>query len=460
MQHAPVQYRLADDMAGVRAVAARHVGSAAELAESLRQITRLVSEIDFTRYDTNTVRDGAHPLILSLFDTRTMLHDQLATWHRRGYMTRDVQLALRDVFRVTRYATDMLGEIAIDHRVLGKDEKTYRAFTGPDFNTLGHPQLGSGVHEPFRSGDILLMRGMAANSAAIARIGDIDSQFSHIAIVYIDARGRHLVTEALIEDGAVVNSLEHVLDHGLGRCIVFRHKDADLAARAAKTIHDYVQGTLGAGVGRAIPYDFSMELKGYKTLFCSKLVRQAFDMASDGKALLPTFKTSLFMKNRDFFKRIGVTATETFAPGDIELEPGFNIVAEWVDYRVTSDLRLADLTMDKFFEWMDQHHYRFRETFVIHLISLFGRFSSYLSDGAKSLLADVVPKVPFNMKRKTIATIAMLHKTTEEVTAELRVAERRSKAETGRPLHPREIRAMLEAIRARDGGKVGYLEAP
>ena len=45
------------------------------------------------------------------------------------------------------------------------------------------------------------MRGMHHNSAAIARIGDVDSQFSHLAIVHTDESGKHWVVEALIEDG-------------------------------------------------------------------------------------------------------------------------------------------------------------------------------------------------------------------------------------------------------------------
>ena len=66
------------------------------------------------------------------------------------------------------------------------------------------------------------------------------------------------------------------------------------------------------------------------------------------------------MKNRDFVDRIGVTAKETFAPADIELEPDFDLVAEWQDYRVTSRLRLQDLLMDKLFLWMDEYDYRFQ----------------------------------------------------------------------------------------------------
>ena len=53
-----------------------------------------------------------------------------------------------------------------------------------------------------------MMRGMHHNSAAIARIGDVDSQFSHLAIVHTDDGGKQWVVEALIEEGSVIHSLE------------------------------------------------------------------------------------------------------------------------------------------------------------------------------------------------------------------------------------------------------------
>jgi len=457
MQREPSRDTLDRVFEAIRATALSHAKSARELDANLTSAARRIASVDFAQYDPHEVARRAHGMMVGLSDMRMLLRDEIATWQRKGLMTREVQKALRDLIRISRYATDMLGEIAIGHRTLGDGERTWRAFSGPDFNTLGHPSIPSGAAVDFEAGDVLLMRGMAANSGAIARIGDVDSQYSHVGIVHTDRRGRQFVTEALIEDGAVVKPLDEVLSEGLGRCVVFRHKDASLAARAGAMIHDYVQRSLTSGMGRNIVYDFSMELKGYKRLFCSKLVRQAFDMASDGKVLLPTYKTSLFMKNRDFFNRIGVTATETFAPGDMEIEPDFKMVAEWADYRVTSDLRLIDLTMDRFFAWMDAEQYRFKETLAVNLISGLGRFASILSPDAKTLISDVVPKTPIHMRRRTIATIVMLHKTTQTVVEELRRHEQSRKAETGRPLHPTEVWALIEAIRAREGGVVGYL---
>src|SRR4029079_9855606 len=133
-----------------------------------------------------------------------------------------------------------------------------------------------------------------------------------------------------------------------------------------------------------------------------KLVRKAYGLASDQKYLLPTFTTRFDMKNRDFVERIGVTAKETFAPADIELEPDFDLIAEWQDYRVTSRLRLQDLLMDRLFLWMgrdawspprrrwearrmdrvflgmEQQASRFKEDLPIKLVGIFGQLSGQL----------------------------------------------------------------------------------
>ena len=221
------------------------------------------------------------------------------------------------------------------------------------------------------------MRGSAYNSAAIARIGDVDTQFSHVGMIHVDSDGHHSVVEALIEDGAVITPLEHALDCGIGRAVLYRCRDGELARRAADLIFEHVKKSHGA-LSRRIVYDFSMELPGYKKLYCSKLVRQAFDMASNGAVMVPAFTTRLHMNNRDFFDRIGVTADQTFAPGDIDLDPRFDLVAEWQDYRLTSTLRLQDMLMTKLLEWMERRGFVFEEDIVIRLVALLGQGASLL----------------------------------------------------------------------------------
>ena len=455
MLHTTPRRRLEDDLAAVESIAARPATTAKELAANLTELYEATFNVSLDRYEMATLLASAPDIARSIFAMRIRLRNQIADWHARGFLTLGGQRALRNALRIARYATDTLGELNIRYAQLGPGEKTLRGFSGQNINTLVNPAFQTGGDLDFRSGDLLLMRGMHHNSAAIARIGDVDSQFSHLAIVHTDADGKHWVVESLIEAGAVINPLASTLEHGLGRCVLFRHKDKSLAARAAALIHDVVRRS--DEKGKHIWYDFTMELAGDKELFCSKLVHKAYRLASNDQTLLPTFTTRFDMKNRDFVERIGVTARETFAPADIELEPDFDLVAEWQDYRVTSRLRLQDLLMDRLFLWMEQYDYRFKEDLPIKLIGYLGKLSGQLSTRAKDLIADVVPKVPPNMQRSTIQAVAMLHRTAEPLLAELQAMERRSIDRTGRPLHAREVYEFLEGKRQASNGQIGYL---
>jgi hypothetical protein len=91
------------------------------------------------------------------------------------------------------------------------------------------------------------------------------------------------------------------------------------------------------------------------------------------------------------------------------------------------------------------------------LIGVFGKLSGRMSDRAKQLVADVIPKVPPNMSRSAIKAVAMLHRTAEPLLADLMALERNSIERYGRPLHPREVAAYLETVRKQSKGRIGYL---
>ena len=179
----------------------RPASTATELADSLAEVYEAVFNVSLDRYDLGELARSAPALMLSIFALRLKLRDRITDWHKQGFMSLNVQLALRNVLRIARYATDMLGELNIRFARLGPGETTLRGFRGADANTLVNPAFATGGDLPFRSGDLLLMRGMHHNSAAIARIGDVDSQFSHLAIIHTDEDGAQWVVESLIEEG-------------------------------------------------------------------------------------------------------------------------------------------------------------------------------------------------------------------------------------------------------------------
>ncbi len=78
------------------------------------QIYQAVLDVDLDRYDLREVKAIAPSLMQSIFEMRMSLRNQIGEWHRQGFMTRPVQKALRDVFRVSRYGVDMLGELGMD----------------------------------------------------------------------------------------------------------------------------------------------------------------------------------------------------------------------------------------------------------------------------------------------------------------------------------------------------------
>ncbi len=429
----------------------------AGLATALEDAYRAISFARVSDIPPDTLRANGHDICEALFATQAKVRANLQGWHAAGAIGPITERRLRDIFRYCRNAIERVGECALDHPRLGADQSPMRAFSGgaPFCSRAVAGQCRDGDIK-FQDGDILVQRGRRHNSAAIARIGELDSQFSHVSVVAHDRDGAQVAVEALIEDGAVCTPLDEALAHGIGRAMLFRYRDHALARAAAEYAYERVARSQPP-LGTAILYDFTMELAGYDKLFCAKLVRMAFDGASSGRVMLPSYPTRLTMKNRDFLKRIGVTAQATFSPGDLELEPDFELIAEWRDFRMTSELRLKDFVVIKIFEWMELYGFRFRPDIVMLLIGLLGRLSTHLSDDARAHVAELAGKVPPNMSRTAIAAVAMLHQTAEPMYRELQLLEDETIRVTGRQLTPSQAFRALETYRARHGDRVGYL---
>ncbi len=426
------------------------------LTAMLEEITATFRNIHFEHFDKPELRTAVPEILRSIFDLRLRLRSKLPAWHKGWKLSANGQRALREVLKITRYTTEMLGEFHIRFKRLNDGERTYQGFTGDKINTLLNPQFDTGRGLQFQAGDILLMRRCADNDAAIARIGGMDSQFSHLGVIYVDLRRRLHVVEATIEYGAVITPLEEVLNQGLVRASLLRHKETALARQAARIIHDRVTNSLRCEAQR-IPYDFTMQLEGYEQLFSAKLARAAYDEASGGEIKLPTFVTRFSPKHRNFLNRIGVTAEVTFTPIDMEIEPQFDLVAEWRDFRTTAKARLQEIIMDRLFDWMEQYGYRFREDFTIKMMAGLGLRSGWLPTTVQQALQEVMPIVPANMNKRAVAAIAMLYYTGQVLLDEMLRLQVNHIDKTGLPLPPTKAAAALEKIREQSGNRIGYL---
>lgn len=205
------------------------------------------------------------------------------------------------------------------------------------------PDLTPGVDEPsatpaavvhgvrVHSGDVLLSRGGAATSALIARGNDFPGNFSHVALVHVEAgTGRVRLVEAHIERGVAIATPEEYLGDGKLRVLVLRPR-ADLPAVAARPAlpHEAATAALARAEAGRIAYDFAMDARDPTRLFCSEVAAQAYRKL--GVALWPAPSHLSAPGLRAWLAGLGVRHFETLEPADLELDPQLRVVAEWRD---------------------------------------------------------------------------------------------------------------------------------
>ncbi|MES2964508.1 MAG: YiiX/YebB-like N1pC/P60 family cysteine hydrolase [Bdellovibrionota bacterium] len=293
-------------------------------------------------------------LIQDLFQTRLLVRQRINQLADKGQATRECTDAARSVLRAGRFLEDVLGQLQLDFPK--NDPKNMPpVLKGEAPWLLVNPKFGK---FELKTGDVLISRGSAFTSAAIARIADADAQFSHAALIYVDDKTGQVETmEAHIEIGSVVAPLEKYLEDGKTRSVLFRHQDAALAVRAAKLMREEILAYKAKHKDN-YPYDFKMEEQNAKEIFCSELIRRAFELASDGKEILPRLTSNVNPKNTKFIERLGVQTGETFLPGDVELEGRFEMIAEWRDYSRMSESHIHDAILVTMYDWMDRYAYQ------------------------------------------------------------------------------------------------------
>lgn len=181
------------------------------------------------------------------------------------------------------------------------------------------------------SGDILVSRGGAATSALIARGNDFPGNFSHVALVHVDAVTHAVsVIEALIERGVVVSPIATYLRDTKLRIMALRLR-ADLPALVADPLlpHKAAEQAREKATRRHIPYDFAMDCDDPTKQFCSEVASAAY--RSVGIHLWMGVSHLSTRGVISWLAALGVRHFETQEPSDLEYDPQLRVVAEWRD---------------------------------------------------------------------------------------------------------------------------------
>ena len=372
--------------------------SASDCPNQLNSLTGYIHSLDPSQMKTHSWGGKSERLIQELFQSRIRIREELKSLSEQRALSFECVKAARAALRHLRGIEDYLGMVGYQNalkqaRDLLKKEDSepnsqftnqiavqdatrvampprpilgpiihfpqFEGLPGPSYlprDTLVNPNLKEAPG--LKSGDILLSRGNANVSALIARMADDDTQFSHLALIYVDPITHAPYTiEAHIEHGSVILPLSEWLKDGKVRTVVFRQKDSHLAALAARHMFETVKRN--TDLGRPIEYDFSFNMNDHRKLFCSEVVRTGYEFASSGSVMVPAYPSRFTAKNRDLFERMGIEERESFLPEDIEMDPRFQLLAEWRNFRDLGSSIRKDAILSAAYDWMEHHHYHF-----------------------------------------------------------------------------------------------------
>jgi len=344
-----------------------------QLHEMIRQYFKVAWQLPAELFNKTTLKAEGPEAVQNSFQLRLKLGKILKRAQAENKLTKDLIRDTRNLMRAGRYIEDMTLEVTYQteqEKALLKegDLKPKAGFSGGVKNNLINAGFQNELN--LKSGDLILVRGNSFNSAAISRVGDIDSNFSHIAMVHVQPQvkneantifERSYVMEALIETGTGIRTLKNFLEEHAGyRLAVFRMDGkSNIPDRAAYWMYNHIYQTKIIQK-KKMPYNFSMDLTVTNKLFCSQLAYMAYQKGAGYNLML--FPTELSKNYRNFYKFIGVKADSTYAPGDIETDPRFTLVREWRDYNFTKSIRYKDMILNQLFNWMETYNFKFSST--------------------------------------------------------------------------------------------------
>jgi hypothetical protein len=200
------------------------------------------------------------------------------------------------------------------------------------------------------SGDMLVSRGGYPTSALIARGSDFPGNFSHVALVHVDASsGAASTIEAHIERGVAISTAVEYLAGKKRRILVLRPR-ADLPALVANPMlpHEAASRMLARARSERIPYDFTMDYADASRLFCSEVASAAYREL--GLTLWTGLSTISAPGLRRWLASFGVTQFETQEPSDLEYDPQLVVVAEWRDTAALAADHIDNAVIDAMLE--------------------------------------------------------------------------------------------------------------
>ena len=217
----------------------------------LQSLETKINQLSAPGLKKEDLKSEAPALLDNLFKTRVAIHSRLSP-----SLSDDCVKEARNLSRQFRFLEDFLGEILYQTTPIDVDNYDFEKL-GPtpiDENTNGFLLQKAAENFDFKKGDLMIARGVSLLSAMIARLGDTESQFSHVVFVTQnpdkadDAKDKMQTIESYVGLGVQIYEREYALRNYNARLLVLRPKDQSLGEKASDFMRQYVVDHQGKNV--------------------------------------------------------------------------------------------------------------------------------------------------------------------------------------------------------------------
>lgn len=413
---------------------------------NMNQIASLLDNVKTADYQDEIKKAGHETLLDELMNFKVTIHNKLRSFHLENGLEKACADAARSALRTIRTTEDYVTE---SYYREAKDSMPFpdNSFDDGNLHVRRNPEFSNfSLKRDLQSGDILLTRGNAYTSAAIASLGEFDTQFSHMSMVYRDPEGKLWTVEAHIEVGSFVRPLQDHIDDKNYRTMVFRYDDAEVAHKAAEYIFNKVKQA--SDTTGNIRYDFGFDQDDNQELFCSEIISYAYAHVTEGALQIPLYRSQLMTRKPEFVKQLEIKAEKSFIPADIEVDPRFKLISEWRDAAKTQENLQKDAVLHAMFKWSDEYGYRMIQ--ASSKKSLLYRNIAWPLRRVPFLKRYFKDKMPLNMSRRLIGYFGVLDSIGELLQEKLKVEDNKSVETKGIPMLKDEKAQFLESIRLED----------
>lgn len=405
-----------------------------------------LDNLDLKSLPLSELKTHAQLIADNSWKIRTTLHSRLSEFDK------ECVYQIQSNFRQFRFIEDYLLEIAHQVEASTPDKIDFQKQpipmldSSPSYYVTRTTALGEGLK--FEDGDMLVTRGVSFLSSMIARLGTRATQFSHIVFIHKDDKTGELKTiESYVGVGVAFYNFDFALKNENARILWLRSKDKHLAKKAALKISSLVKSRIESR--KPIKYDYQLNFKDATTMSCAEVSQVAFEMASGGKFKIPFYPNEI-SGAESLVGRLKIVPGETYEPGDMEIDPRFELMGEFQDLRLTRDSRQKDAIMTSIFHWMNEYDYELVDNMkskmaggVIHKVR-----KTFLWPLVQKTLKinDFSKEVPGNM----LSTVTLINQIGEVLVAEMKALDDAFEKKHGVPMSALEMREALEQLRISD----------